>query len=122
MYAFPDIPKKEVCRVARCSRVFQDTVRSAHEEVKREKARHPDNGVGGDFATSARNLIIIDQAKFFALGAQFLVIRKLCQQDLKFKTFYDLTGSGGRAGLAAIFLQHWSCVVSLEGSMTDYID
>lgn len=32
------------------------------------------------------------------------------------KTFYDLTGSSGRAGLAAVVLQHWSQVISLESS------
>lgn len=26
-----------------------------------------------------------EQAKFFALGAQFIIIQKLCQQDLRFK-------------------------------------
>jgi len=26
-----------------------------------------------------------EQAKFFALGAQFVIVRELCQQDLRFK-------------------------------------
>ncbi len=26
-----------------------------------------------------------EQAKFFALGAQFVIIQELCQQDLRFK-------------------------------------
>lgn len=34
-----------------------------------------------------------------------------------FKTFYDLTGSSGRAGLAAVVLQKWSTVISLESSI-----
>ncbi|CAM9986822.1 unnamed protein product [Scytosiphon promiscuus] len=70
----------------------------------------------GIFLVSDENSIIDYQVKFFALGEQFLVIQRLCQQDLRFKTFYDLTGSGGRAGLAALFLQPWSSVVSLENS------
>lgn len=118
-----------------------------------------------------------EQAKFFALGAQFVIVQDLCQQDLRFKVmlccliletifeavytsrlfegsekgfyvelilwvvdcstvqhvdfsvvslaasldiyykaFYDLTGSSGRAGLAAVVLQQWSEVISLESS------
>ncbi|CAM9158992.1 unnamed protein product [Sphacelaria rigidula] len=62
----------------------------------------------------------IEEAKFFTLGAQLLVIGGLANQDLRFKTFYDLTGSGGQAGMAAALLQEWSAVRCLESSAVKY--
>lgn len=38
-----------------------------------------------------------------------------------FKVFYDLTGSSGRAGFAAVGLQQWSKVVSLESSLGGHV-
>lgn len=37
------------------------------------------------------------------------------------ETFYDLTGSGGRAGLAATLFHHWASVVSLESSSANFV-
>lgn len=37
------------------------------------------------------------------------------------QTFYDLTGSGGKAGLAAVFFHNWSSVVSLESCRQKFV-
>ncbi|CAM9363865.1 unnamed protein product, partial [Pylaiella littoralis] len=102
MYAFPDICRDEARRVARCTRVFRGVLLSTRLELKRKKgdARGEQSVrtscVQNTSASENSSLVPDPQlAKFLALGAQFVIIQGLCQQDLRFKTFYDLTGSSG---------------------------
>ncbi|CAM9254687.1 unnamed protein product [Ectocarpus sp. 13 AM-2016] len=126
MYAFPDIPRDKTRRVAHASTVFRDVLSAGgsiatQDNVSREKGPEEGEPTVLDEGENPSGLVPdVQSAKFFALGAQFVIIQNLCNQDLRFKKFYDLVGSGGKAGLAALLLERWSSIVSLESSKRNY--
>ncbi|CAM9244766.1 unnamed protein product, partial [Discosporangium mesarthrocarpum] len=116
MYAFPDVEQDEARRAARCYRALRAVVKETERQIdydtnaiELETPPLAKDGRDLDCKEDPRALIPqIHTVRFFALGSQLNIIRGLENQDFRFKTFYDLSGSGGQAGLAAALLHAWS--------------
>jgi hypothetical protein len=107
MLAFPDVDSQEAARAAMCLRKYWIVERLAHK-IHLE-AEHSESAALQEALAEGKA-----EARWLALAGVLLVIHRLEGLDFRFKTFYDVTGSGGNASLAAALLYQWSSIKSFE--------
>jgi hypothetical protein len=117
MLAFPDVDSQEAARAAECLRKFWIVERLAHKIQLDAEHSEPSRALQEVLAEADDALSIVPskaEVRWLALAGVLLVIHRLEGLDFRFKTFYDVTGSGGAASLAAALLYQWSSIKSFE--------
>jgi hypothetical protein len=117
MLAFPDVNSQEAARAAKCLRKLWIVERLAHklQTEHSEPLLLPEDDALSIVPGKA-------VARWLALAGVLLVIHRLEGLDFRFKTFYDVTGSGGAASLAAALLYQWSSIKSFEPTVSKFGD